>query len=45
MIPGYHEYERVWSPEIDETLNSNQRTSSLETHTSGVQNLSKATPN
>ena len=35
-----HEYEHVWSPEINERLNNSQRTSSLESRMSRVQNLS-----
>ena len=41
VIAGYHEYKRVWSPEINERLNNSRRTSSLESRSSQVQNLSK----
>ena len=40
IILGYHEYKCVWSPEINESLISSQRTSSLKSRTSWVQNLS-----
>ena len=41
VIPGYHEYKYVWSPEINERLSNSQKTSSLERHMSLVQNFSK----
>ena len=36
-IPGYREYKHIWSPAINERLNNNQRTSSLEICVSRVQ--------
>ena len=36
IIPGYREYKRVWSPEINERLNNSRITSSLESRTSRV---------
>ena len=39
VIRGYHEYKRVWSPEINERLSN--RTSSLESRLSRLRNLSK----
>ena len=44
IIPGYREYKRVWSPEINERLSNSRKTSSLESHTSRVQNLNRKHP-
>ena len=41
VIPGYREYKRVWSPEINKRLSNSRKTSSLKSRTSLVQNLSK----
>ena len=41
VIPGYREHKCVWSPEINERLSNSRKTSSLKSHTSLVQNLSK----
>ena len=41
VIPGYCEYKHVCSPEINERLSNSQKTSSLKSRTSLVQNLSK----
>ena len=41
VIRGYHECKSVWSPEINERLSNSRTTSSLESRTSRVLNLSK----
>ena len=40
-VPGYHEYKRVWSPEINERLSNSWKASSLKSRMSRVQNHSK----
>ena len=40
VIPSYHKYKRTWGPEIIQRLNNSRKTSSLESRTSRVLNLS-----